>query len=57
MTAGEAVLSLLANTLPARRRPGEALAAFQGVAEGAVRLKGVRGEAHELVSAFIARSN
>lgn len=54
MTAGEAFLSLFANTVPARQRPREAFAALDRVVAGAVRLKGVRGEANELVQAFTA---
>jgi hypothetical protein len=54
MTAGEGLLSLFANTVPARQRPREAFAALDRVVTGAVRLKGVRGEAEELVQAFTA---
>jgi hypothetical protein len=54
MTAGEAFLSLFANTVPARQRPREAFAALDRVVERAVRLKGVRGEADELVESFTA---
>ena len=57
MTAGEAILSLFANTVSARRRPREAFAALDRVVAGAVRLKGVRGEADELVQVFLSTSS
>ncbi len=47
LSAGRAVLELLAHTLPARRRPGRVLDALtQAVAQAAV-LRGARGEAEE----------
>jgi hypothetical protein len=47
LSAGRAVLELLAHTLPARRRPGRVLAALsQAVAQASV-LRGTRGEAKE----------
>jgi hypothetical protein len=49
LSAGRAVLGLLAHTLPARRRPGRALDALtQTVARASV-LRGTRGEAEETV--------
>ena len=53
MTAGEAFLSLLANTVSARRHPREAFAAFDRAVDAATRVKGVRGEADDLVRAFM----
>jgi len=47
LSAGRAVLELLAHTLPARRRPGRVLDALtKAVAQAAV-LRGTRGEAEE----------
>ena len=47
LSAGRAVLGLLANTLPARRRPGRVLDTLtQAVARASV-LRGTRGEAEE----------
>ena len=47
LSAGRAVLELLAHTLPARRRPGRVLDALtQAVAQASV-LRGARGEAEE----------
>jgi hypothetical protein len=47
LSAGRAVLELLAHTLPARRRPGRVLDALtQAVAQASV-LRGTRGEAEE----------
>jgi len=49
LSAGRAVLELLAHTLPARRRPGRVLDALtQAVAQASV-LRGTRGEAEETV--------
>jgi hypothetical protein len=45
LSPGEATLKLLKNTLPARRRPQEALQSLGVVAERAVALEVVRGEA------------
>ncbi len=47
LSAGQGVLELLANTVPARRRPDQALATFKGVVARARILKGARGEAME----------
>jgi hypothetical protein len=49
LSAGAGVLELLANTVSARRKPAESLAVLQCLASGAVVLKGVRGEAAEVV--------
>jgi hypothetical protein len=47
LSAGRAVLELLAHTLPARRRPGRVLDALSGVVSQALVLRGTRGEAAE----------
>jgi hypothetical protein len=53
-TAGEGALSLLANAVPARERPAEALAAVRRAAEGAIVLEGERGEAADAVPDLLA---
>lgn len=45
VSAGRTVLELLANTLPARRRPGRVLDVLSQVASQALALRGTRGEA------------
>jgi hypothetical protein len=57
MTPGEALLALLANTVPARSRPHDAFAAFDRIVNEAVALKSARGEADEMVRAFIERAS
>jgi hypothetical protein len=47
LSAGRAVLELLAHTLPARRRPGRVLDALSRVVSQALVLRGTRGEAEE----------
>jgi hypothetical protein len=47
ISAGRAVLELLANTLPARRRPERVLDTLTQVVSQAVVLRGPRGEAEE----------
>jgi len=47
LSAGRAVLELLAHTLPARRRPGRVLDALTQVVAQASVLRGTRGEADE----------
>jgi len=47
ISAGRAVLGLLANTLPARRRPGRVLDTLTQVVAQASVLRGTRGEAEE----------
>jgi hypothetical protein len=44
---GQAVLELLANTVPARRKPEVVIHTLHGAASEAMTLKGVRGEAKE----------
>ncbi len=47
LSAGRAVLEVLAHTLPARRRPGRVLDALSRVVSQALVLRGTRGEAEE----------
>ena len=54
MTPGETVLALLKNTIPARRRPKDAMARLRAVALAAEAWKGSRGEADEMVRQFLA---
>jgi hypothetical protein len=54
ISAGEAALALLANTLPARDRPEQALHAVSRAVAGAILLKGDRGDARETVPALLA---
>src|SRR6266850_4778657 len=53
LTAGRGVLEMLFNTVSARRSPERALATLQRVAEQADVLKGVRGNATEVVEALL----
>jgi hypothetical protein len=53
LSAGQAVIELLAHTLPARVRPAESLAAIARVTQSATALKGRRGEAEELARAVL----
>ena len=55
LTAGRGVLEMLFNTVSARRSPERALATLQRVAEQADVLKGVRGNATEVVEALLRR--
>jgi hypothetical protein len=54
-SAGEGALALLAHAVPARRRPGPALAALVKVLRGAGVLIGARGEADEAARRLLAR--
>jgi hypothetical protein len=47
LSEGQAIMELLANTLPARRKPEAVIKTLQEVVAKAVTLKGVRGEATE----------
>jgi len=49
ITAGQAVIEMLAHTVPARLRPAESLQALERAVARAVVVKGERGEAAELV--------
>lgn len=55
LTAGRGVLEMLFNTVSARRSPERALATLHRVAEQADVLKGVRGNATEVVDALLRR--
>ena len=55
LSAGQAVLALLANTVSARRQPEKALGTLQKAVTEAETLKGVRGEAGKIVSSILAR--
>lgn len=55
LTGGEAVLAMLANTIPARERPDQALTTIKRAVEGAVVLEGERGEAAEIVGELLER--
>lgn len=55
LSPGKGVLELLFNTVSARRNPGRALATLQHVANQADVLKGVRGDAAEVVPAMLKR--
>ena len=55
LTAGRGVLEMLFNTVSARRSPERALATLQRVAAQAEVLKGVRGNANEVVDALLRR--
>jgi hypothetical protein len=55
LTAGRGVLEMLFNTVSARRSPERALATLQVVAAQADVLKGVRGNATEVVDALLRR--
>lgn len=56
LSAGKGVLELLFNTVCARRYPEKALATLQRVAHEADVLKGVRGDASEVVPAMLERA-
>ncbi|HEV7747305.1 MAG TPA: hypothetical protein VGO56_20075 [Pyrinomonadaceae bacterium] len=55
LTAGRGVLEMLFNTVSARRSPERALATLQRVAAQADVLKGVRGNASDLIDALLRR--
>jgi hypothetical protein len=55
LTPVQSLLSLLAHTVPVRRRPRAALRALERVVSTAVVLKGTRGEADVLARALLAR--
>ena len=55
LSAGQAVLALLANTVSARRQPEKALGTLQKAVTEAETLKGVRGEAGKIVPSILAR--
>jgi hypothetical protein len=47
LSAGQAVLELLANTIPARRKPEVVIPTLRGAVSEATAVKGVRGEARD----------
>lgn len=53
VSAGQAILELLAHTISARQQPEKALTVLQQALARASILKGVRGEAHELAGSLI----
>jgi hypothetical protein len=53
-TAGEGAQALLDNTVSARTRPGDALAAVSALARGSRVLAGARGEASEVAASVLA---
>jgi hypothetical protein len=54
MSAGEGAIAMLANTVPARERPTEALHAIKRAINGAVVLESERGEADALAPLLLA---
>lgn len=57
LSPGEGALALLANTVPARRRPAEVLAVLERVVRGAAVLSGARGEAAEAARRILERAS
>jgi hypothetical protein len=62
LSAGDAMLALLSNTVPAHERPEETFAALTNAVDGALVLEGERGEAAEVVeqllqTAFVDRGD
>lgn len=57
LTSGQGSLALLANTIPARRRPAEVLATLEMVVRGATVLRGARGEAAEAARKILERAS
>ena len=53
LTAGQAVIEMLAHTVPARLRPESALSSLERAAARATVLKGARGEARELAGPLL----
>jgi hypothetical protein len=56
LSAGETVIQLIANTIPAQERPEETMTAVRSAVDGsgAVALEGERGEASEMVQQVLA---
>ena len=52
-SAGQGVLALMANTIPARERPEESLSAIRNAVDGALVLEGERGEAAPVVEQLL----
>lgn len=57
LSHGRAVIELLNHTIPARMEPGRALATLRQVAAGALVLKGVRGEAGQMIDTLLERAD
>jgi hypothetical protein len=57
LTPGQGSLALLANTIPARSRPGEVLDTLERVVRGALVLGGARGEAAEAALSILERAS
>ncbi|HYL99993.1 MAG TPA: hypothetical protein VEZ90_13655, partial [Blastocatellia bacterium] len=53
LSAGQGALALLANTVPARRKPERALAAIQRIVAAAPVMKGTRGDAASAASSIL----
>jgi len=53
LTVGQAVIEMLAHTVPARLRPESALSSLERAAARATALKGARGEARELAGPLL----
>ncbi|HWQ34957.1 MAG TPA: hypothetical protein VNQ79_19085 [Blastocatellia bacterium] len=56
ISAGQGVLELLANTVPARRKPEVVMPTLQRAVSTAVILKGARGEASEVASLILSNA-
>ena len=54
LSQGQAMLALLGNTVPARRRPRTSLATLRKVVASAAVVKGVRGEAEQMCDALLS---
>jgi hypothetical protein len=57
LSMGHGSLELLANTVPARRRPAEVLETLERVVRGATVLRGARGEAAEAARSILERAS
>jgi len=55
MTNGKAILALLENTVPARRRPKKSFRTLERVVSNAPVLRGSRGDAHQAAEAILRR--
>jgi hypothetical protein len=57
LTPGQGSLALLANTVPARRRPAEVLETLEKVVRAADIVRGARGEAAEAAAKILERAS
>jgi hypothetical protein len=55
LSPGQGLLSLIDNTVPARRRPKAALRTLRGIVEHTPVLKGARGESEDVAGRILAR--